>query len=76
MATETARVREARDVLAFFTGARDGAAVMDGAGVIWHHSAGYWYSGTRRRLRQMASTDLARALNPDLAHLMVVEVSA
>lgn len=67
----TAEQHEAEIMLSFFTNAREGEAVTDGAGVIWHHSAGFWYSGTGRRLRQVASADLARALCPDLAEHMV-----
>lgn len=70
MASEAARAHEAREVLAFFASAKNGAAVMDGAGNIWHRSGGFWYSGTRRRLRQATSEDLAKALCPDLADLM------
>lgn len=73
MGAEQAREREARAMLTFFTEAAEGEAVMDGAGNIWQHSAGFWYSGTRRRLRQVSSADLARALCPDLAELMVAE---
>ena len=68
----TAEQHEARIMLAYFTDAANGEAVMDGAGVIWHKSGEYWYSGTRRRLRQVASADLARALCPDLAEHMAV----
>ena len=65
---------EAAVMLAFFTEAEEGAAVMDGAGVIWHHSEGYWYAGKVRpsALRKVASVDLARALCPDLAEHMQV----
>lgn len=72
--TQTADQREAQVMLAFFTEAEEGAAVMDGAGVIWHHSDGYWYAGKVRRaaLRKIASVDLARALCPDLAEHMAV----
>ena len=61
---------EARQLLEFFTNAKDGEAVMDGAGNIWHHSGGSWYTGSRRKLRQASSLDLARGLCPDLADEM------
>lgn len=76
MGAEDARAREARDMLAYFTQAKDGEAVMDGDGVIWHRSGAYWYSGTRRRMRQVTSIDLARGLCPDLADLMVEKAGA
>lgn len=71
-ATLTAAQLEAREMLAYFTSAPDGEAVMDGAGAIWHHSGGYWYAGRGLRGRRIASLDLARALCPDLAEHMVV----
>lgn len=61
---------EASQLLEFFTTAKDGEAVMDGAGNIWHHFRGFWYTGTPYKPRQASSLDLARALCPDLADEM------
>lgn len=73
-ATTSAVEHEAAVMLAFFTEAAEGAAVMDGDGVIWQHSGGFWYAGAVRRsaLRKVASIDMARALCPDLAEHMAV----
>lgn len=67
MATVDTARREAVVVLEFFTSAVDGDRVMDGAGAVWTHVDGFWYSGSPRRIRKVSSVDLARALNPDLA---------
>ena len=62
-------LREARDVLSIFTGARPGGAVMDGRGQIWHFDGvGGWYFEDRR----VEPLTLAKALNPDLAEAMDV----
>lgn len=70
-AATSAEQREAQEMLTFFTKASEGEAVMDGSGVIWHHSEGFWYAGNARH-RKVAAIDLARALCPDIAELMAV----
>lgn len=59
-------VDEAHEVLAHFTEAPEGRQVMDGAGAIWTYRDGRWH-----HLRwSVDSVALAKALNPDIAHLM------
>ena len=55
--------REAREVLAHFTEAPEGRAVMDGDGQVWTFRGGRWV----HRYFEVDSVTLARALCPDLA---------
>lgn len=61
---------EARTVLSHFTGAKDGAVVMDGDGVVFTFQGGWWVGMVGRRRMQVTPVALAKALNPDLAELI------
>lgn len=61
--------REVREVLEHFTKAPDGRAVIDGDGKVWTFRGGRWH----HRYFEVESLALAKALNPDIAHLMEVE---
>lgn len=66
----SAAEHEARVVLEHFTGAKDGAMVMEGDGVIFTFQGGWWVGMVGRRRMQVTPVVLARALNPDLAELI------